>query len=423
MYRIEDLVGKKYNKLTIQGDSTEESTYRKVNCICECGNSKNIGLSYLMKEKITNCGCQPRPNKKNRIGEKHNLLTVVEEVNPHITKSGKKQTKVKCLCECGNFHEVVYRDLKRGEIKSCGCLTKACRLDISVHNNYGKLTIVGDAEDYISPQGEKQRRVKVRCECGGEKEINLQTLRRGTVTDCGCENKKRLEELKNSKPKKEVTRQPIPIDSEEEKWKPLLDVDGYLISDLGRVFSIAKGEYMSTEGKCSIRVKNNKSISLTKKVWVSFNGIFDETTYTVIHRDADMKNSSLSNLFLAHITYNKSNWVSKLLSNINAAARQQQGKQRGKEVHIKRHHLIDLYEKQKGMSYFLGLPMDMTCSHNLLSVSVDRIDNDRDYTPCNIRLVTRFENMGRRAATSEEFQVFTDYVKYYLHGNTDNVFN
>lgn len=64
------------------------------------------------------------------------------------------------------------------------------------------------------------------------------------------------------------------------------------------------------------------------------------------------------------------------------------------------------YVKQDGLSTFLKLPMDLTGVDNLLGVSVDRIDNDKDYEPGNITLVTRFENMGRRSATFEECMSF-----------------
>jgi len=56
-------------------------------------------------------------------GDKFSRLTIMEEIAPYIPKPGKqKQRKFRCLCSCGNKTEVVLRDLRSGNTKSCGCL-------------------------------------------------------------------------------------------------------------------------------------------------------------------------------------------------------------------------------------------------------------------------------------------------------------
>lgn len=57
-------------------------------------------------------------NKYNMIGKKFNKLTILEEC-----KERKDRKKVyKCLCDCGNITNVVGTRLRSGTIKSCGCL-------------------------------------------------------------------------------------------------------------------------------------------------------------------------------------------------------------------------------------------------------------------------------------------------------------
>lgn len=55
--------------------------------------------------------------KFNIVGNRYNMLTVVEFVG--YDKNGNY--KWTCKCDCGNYRDVVTRDLKNGHTKSCGC--------------------------------------------------------------------------------------------------------------------------------------------------------------------------------------------------------------------------------------------------------------------------------------------------------------
>lgn len=51
-------------------------------------------------------------------GDQYSLLTVVKEVE----RKNAPGRQVFCQCECGKKKIVSFRDLKRGNVKSCGCL-------------------------------------------------------------------------------------------------------------------------------------------------------------------------------------------------------------------------------------------------------------------------------------------------------------
>lgn len=53
----------------------------------------------------------------NLVGTRFGRLVVLERV-------GSKNSNILwgCLCDCGNIHDAISRDLKNGRIKSCGCL-------------------------------------------------------------------------------------------------------------------------------------------------------------------------------------------------------------------------------------------------------------------------------------------------------------
>jgi hypothetical protein len=50
---------------------------------------------------------------------------------------------------------------------------------------YGKLAVIGPANDYISPKGRRQPMWRCLCDCGAEREIYAGSIKRGVTTSCG----------------------------------------------------------------------------------------------------------------------------------------------------------------------------------------------------------------------------------------------
>ena len=59
-------------------------------------------------------------NKEQRFGR----LVVIDEDEPHISKSGRKYKKWICKCDCGNTLSVFEDNLKYNRTLSCGCFQK-----------------------------------------------------------------------------------------------------------------------------------------------------------------------------------------------------------------------------------------------------------------------------------------------------------
>ena len=59
MPRIKDLTGKRFNKLTVIGDSGIRSINRSIkwNCLCDCGNVVQVESATLSGLKQQSCGC------------------------------------------------------------------------------------------------------------------------------------------------------------------------------------------------------------------------------------------------------------------------------------------------------------------------------------------------------------------------------
>jgi len=70
---------------------------------------------------------------------------------------------------------------------------------------------------------------------------------------------------------------------------------------------------------------------------------------------------------------------------------------RVKEFTITWEDVERVFLEQNGKSKWLGIPIDANDvfrKHYPLAPSLDRLDNDKDYTPDNICISTRFENYG-----------------------------
>jgi hypothetical protein len=76
-----------------------------------------------------------------------------------------------------------------------------------------------------------------------------------------------------------------------------------------------------------------------------------------------------------------------------------------------------IYNEQGGLSKWLQIPldpMDVFRKHYPLSPSLDRLNNDKDYTPDNICLSTRFENYGFNKSTDEIKNECIDKLKKHI---------
>jgi len=115
-----EMAGKRFGHwLVLSRAPQNRSSYGRQalwNCRCDCGAERVVAGSELRSGRSTNCGCWKH---KDRIGEKHGLLTVLSRY-PGLHEKGP--TKWLCRCDCGN--EIVVNDspLVSGNTRSCGCL-------------------------------------------------------------------------------------------------------------------------------------------------------------------------------------------------------------------------------------------------------------------------------------------------------------
>lgn len=131
--KCKSLIGKKFGKLVVLKELSEKigtsnSTVYLCKCTCENETIIKVRRDALINGNTTSCGCQHiehmkkfgKSRKLDLAEKKFNYLTVLEEAG--YANDGKIIWK--CRCDCGNITFLVGSKIKRGLVKSCGCINK-----------------------------------------------------------------------------------------------------------------------------------------------------------------------------------------------------------------------------------------------------------------------------------------------------------
>jgi len=105
MGKLIDMIGKKFNRLTIVSRAANEDTRAAWNCVCDCGNTITISGKKLRSGHTKSCGCI---RKETSALQGHKNKHSVEYVKAKLKENGYellseykgilKQGKFKCLC-------------------------------------------------------------------------------------------------------------------------------------------------------------------------------------------------------------------------------------------------------------------------------------------------------------------------------------
>lgn len=141
MRKTVDLTGKRFGRLTVIERIESKRNYAMWKCLCDCGNYTDSRTGVLLKGIKLSCGClQKEIASKNQFidisGEKFGKLTVIEPIG----KSKYNEIIWKCRCDCGNEVTATGINLRRGHVKSCGCLRGSGEVSGSRNNLGGKYT-------------------------------------------------------------------------------------------------------------------------------------------------------------------------------------------------------------------------------------------------------------------------------------------
>lgn len=169
----------------------------EVQCI-HCGIKKTLTMQTLragLKQQGNSCLCEcTRSGIKP--GDVFGRLTVLHRDIENIIYG---RITFVCQCECGNIVSVKGKDLKSGNVRSCGCLAK----DSSI-NNIHKTPTFAQAENLVGQRSGKLTVMRLatseevinrpphikywvcKCDCGNTHIVSTSDFKMGKVQSCGC---------------------------------------------------------------------------------------------------------------------------------------------------------------------------------------------------------------------------------------------
>ena len=183
-----NMIGYVSGRLTVIAETKEKYRDGQIMwlCQCTCGNTIKVPGNKLRSGAVQSCGCMKKVN--DMIGKKFGRLTVIAK-DEELSNLKKVQHWI-CECECGTKKTVRGTALRAGEIKSCGCLQREksaeaahARVEDLTGQKFGKLTVIERDQSNMS-----QVFWICECECGNKKSISRQSLISGRTQSCGCIN-------------------------------------------------------------------------------------------------------------------------------------------------------------------------------------------------------------------------------------------
>lgn len=110
------LEGNKYGKLTVIDFAYTKNNRTFWKCVCDCGNQCIVMGKSLITGNTKSCGCERHKMRKDISGKRFGHLIAKE-----YKWVRKNHSVWLCLCDCGNTVEVGMYSLVSGNTTSCGC--------------------------------------------------------------------------------------------------------------------------------------------------------------------------------------------------------------------------------------------------------------------------------------------------------------
>jgi hypothetical protein len=115
-----DLTGQRFGRLEVL--ELAQAAPRIWRCRCECGAIVTVRRCNLRSGNTTSCGCAKI--RADLTGQRFGRLTVERIAEIKVTSTSHPRRPWVCVCDCGSQKHVLAELLKRGRVRSCGCLRR-----------------------------------------------------------------------------------------------------------------------------------------------------------------------------------------------------------------------------------------------------------------------------------------------------------
>lgn len=116
-----DLAGQRFGKLLVEREEESGDANRRWLCRCDCGGRRLVRQDLLRRGVVKSCGCLRGWDRKNEELVGRRFGRLVAR-EPVEGRRGHKGIRLwRCACDCGVV-KIIRRDvLLRGDVNSCGC--------------------------------------------------------------------------------------------------------------------------------------------------------------------------------------------------------------------------------------------------------------------------------------------------------------
>ena len=115
-----DIIGRRFGMLTVMEYVKDVNYKPKYLCKCDCGNERIVDRYSLLNGETKSCGCMRLVDTEEMVGKKYGKLTVIA----YEPDAGERwEHYYRCKCECGNERIVLRGNLLSGATQTCGDCT------------------------------------------------------------------------------------------------------------------------------------------------------------------------------------------------------------------------------------------------------------------------------------------------------------
>ena len=125
------MIGRRFGRLLAIERVPSPDRFAMWRCICDCGGTHITRGTHFRSGHSRSCGCLRQrgvevgaATTKDMTGKRIGRLVVIGRAGSSQIKGDASMALWSCACSCGSNVTVAGHHLRRGSVKSCGCLRR-----------------------------------------------------------------------------------------------------------------------------------------------------------------------------------------------------------------------------------------------------------------------------------------------------------